>query len=119
MTTQSPADQVSGEDATLILFAGVARSRYHYGLARPVHLFGYCRRGLNMKWLPIELRKHAQAHLDNASKLFLTLESLQGSGLLISTGAAYAITEKGAAAVEELLNGKDYSLDQLTYYVGR
>lgn len=119
MTTDAPVRDLSEEDAMLILFAGVARSRYYNGLAGPPDLFGYCRRGIRMKWLPEELREHAQTHWDNPTKLFLTLESLRESGLLMSTGAGYAITPEGAAAVEKLLYGKGYTLDHLTYYVGR
>lgn len=118
MTTDVSVCALSEEDATLILFAGVARSHYYNGLARPANLFVYIRRGLAMHWLPEDLREHVRAYPDNMSKFFLTLAALRKSGLIADHGSGYAMTEKGAAAVEELLRARNYNLDHLTYYVG-
>ncbi len=119
MTTDCPVNELTEEDAILILFAGVARSHYYNGLARPANLFIYIRRGLRMQWLPEDLREHVRAYPNNTTKLFLSLWSLQGSGLLMDHGSGYSITEEGAARVAEMLGGRDYTLERLTYYVNR
>lgn len=119
MTTDCPVLELSEEDATLILFAGIARSSYYNGLARPVNLFAYVRRGLNMKWLPDDLQAQARIHSDDAINIFRVLRLLQEQEMIKDLGSAYAMTQKGAVAVDDLLWGRNYTLDTLTYYVGR
>ena len=119
MTTDSTVHELNQEDATLILFAGIARSHYYNGLVRLVNLVSYIRRALAMQWLREDLQEHVGAYPDNTGKLFLTLDALRRLGLIVDHGSGYAITEEEAARVAELLNGRDYALEHLTYSVGR
>lgn len=111
--------ELSPLDATLILFAGVARSSQFNGLARPASLYGFCHRGLNAWWLPEELHPQATAFVSTSSDIFNLLEQLREKGLLNNLGSGYAMTPVGASAIADLMRERNYTLDDLTRHAGK